>query len=93
MHVILMNDEEYLSLLDAVYDEQAVEGSLNADNVMSAKKIRDMAEKRNSPLKDQKLATISKALGVVLRRYGVSRKDRRDTVDGRPVASSNGDND
>ena len=91
VHARLCEDEAYIRLLDAVYDEQAVEGSLSADNTLAAMKIRDLAHKLQSPVKIEKLATISKSLGVVLRRYGLSRKERRATVDGQVVPGNNGD--
>lgn len=92
IHLALLDDEEYIELLQAVYDEQAVEGSLSSDNNMAAIKIRNAAKKMNNPVKDQKLATIIKALGVVLRRYGVSRKERRNMVGGEVVNTDNGGN-
>lgn len=92
VHRILVDDESYLKLLYAVYDEQAVEGSLSADNIMAAEMIRDKAKKMGAEeLAGEKLATISKALGVVLRRYGSSRKERRHTVGGQTVPGDNGD--
>lgn len=99
IHLMLYEDDDYQRFLYAVYDEQAVEGSLAADNIMAAGMIRDKAAKVDKfhPLltgndgKPEKLATISKALGVVLRRYNQSRRDRRDTVGGEVVHSNNGE--
>lgn len=91
LHNRLCEDEGYIRLLDAVYDEQAVEGSLAADNTLAAMKIRDLGRKVNSVIADEKLATIGKALAVVLRRYGLSRKERRHTVNGQVVTNNNGD--
>src|SRR5262245_30610393 len=89
VHRMLCEDEDYLDLLKAIYDEQAVEGSLGADNVMAAQMIRNRAKKIDgSEVANEKLATISKALGVVLRRYGASRKERRQTVHGEIVPDS-----
>ena len=85
IHVKLLEDEDYLRLIEAVYDEQAVEGSLAADNTMAAQMIRAAAKKENSPIQHEKLATISKALNIVMRRYGVSRKERRNMVGGQAV--------
>jgi hypothetical protein len=91
-HIALVEDQKYLAYLDAVYDEQAIEGSLSADNIMAAQMIRERAKKVDSELKHEKLATISKALGVVLRRYDFDRKSRRNTVHGEFVSpESNGD--
>ena len=91
VHSRLCEDEAYVRLLDAVYDEQAVEGSLAADNTLAAMKIRDLARKISSPVANEKLATISKAMSVVLRRYGLSRKERRYQIDGQVVPGNNGD--
>ena len=78
----------YNAYLYATYDEQAVEGSLSADNTLSAKMIREAAAEDN-PIKREKLATISKALVVVLRRYHLSRKERRLKI-GDEIISDNG---
>jgi hypothetical protein len=67
-----------------------VEGSLAADNIMAAEMIRDKAKAAGSELASEKLATISKALGVVQRRYGFSRKERRNMVRGEIVPGDNG---
>lgn len=91
VHNILKDHEKlsakYIAYLNAVYDSQAVEGSLSADNTLAAQMIRDYAEQKdpNDPLVEENLATISKSLGVVLRRFGYSRKERRDMVDGEVV--------
>lgn len=88
VHIMLLNEadnEEYLKLLEAVHDEQAVEGSLSADNLMAARKIREVAERIKNPVRKLKLATISKALNVVMRRYEVSRKERKHMVGGKVV--------
>jgi len=92
VHLALSADEAYQALLYATYDEQAVEGSMSADNVMAAEMIRDKAKAMDlEELGRQKLATISKCLGVVLRRYEQSRNERRLMVHGE-VVRSNGDN-
>jgi hypothetical protein len=83
--------EKYRSYLYAVYDEQAVEGSLAADNIEAARMIRIWSSENGSELSRQKLATIAKALGVVLRRYHASRKERRQMVDGEVVPGDSGD--
>jgi hypothetical protein len=87
------NDPDYRNYLEAVWDSDAVEGSLAIDNTMAAMKIRDKAVTINgNPVGKKKLDTIVKSLGVVLRRYENSRRERRDTVQGVRVPSpSNGD--
>ena len=95
IHLQLLDDEEhgdrYDQLLYAVYDEQAQEGSLSCDNCLAAMLIRDTARatSESHPLTREKLATISKSLGVVLRRYNQDRRYRRDRVDGELVAPNN----
>ena len=82
----LYRNEKFRRFLDAVYDEQAVEGSLAADNIMAATMIRDEAKRLSRPeAADQKLATLSKSHGVVLRRYKATRKARRDMIGGKVV--------
>lgn len=84
--------DQYRSFLTAVYDEQAVEGSLAADNIEAARMIRAYAnENGNHDLAKEKLATIAKALGVVLRRYHQSRKERRQMIDGEIIPGDSGD--
>lgn len=82
IHVTLFGEnEEYTDLLDAVYDEDAVHGSLSIDNAFAAKIIRDYAHAQGVPyIAGKKLATIVKSLGVVLRRYHMSRKERAVTI-------------
>lgn len=94
LHLQLYDDAKYQRLLDAVYDEDAVEGSLSADNLLAAQMIRERAageNGRDAYVAEKKLATISKALGVVLRRYGMSRKERARMIDGETVDSNNGE--
>jgi hypothetical protein len=95
IHRKLVGAPLYVSYLDAVVDSQAVEGSLAADNFMAATMIRDRASDKNDGIPElarQKIATINTALGVVLRRYHMSRKERRNTVGGEVVpAPDNGE--
>jgi hypothetical protein len=57
VHLALYQDDSYRQLLAAVYDEQAVEGSLAADNVMAAMRIRKWASDKENPVAREKLAT------------------------------------
>lgn len=76
---ILIEDEEFRRLLEALDPEQAIEGDLKTDDHMAALKIREAAIRNGiSPLATEQLATIRKALNVVMRRYGICRKERRD---------------
>lgn len=94
LHLHLWRDEAYRKLHWAVYDEQAVEGSLACDNTLAATAIRDLARENGDDfVGKEKLATIVKALNRVLRRMHMSRKERRNLVDGEMVPDSdNGDN-
>jgi len=79
IHLSLYEEEEYQKLLDAVYSEQAVEGSLIADDFEAARMIREKARSiGDKTVTIQKLATIVKAMNVVMRRYGIGRKERRE---------------
>lgn len=83
---MLVVDEKYVALLRATYDQHAVEGSLAADNVLAAIMIREKAKDIDYvDVAHEKLGIINLALGVVLRRYKMSRKQRRNTVAGEEV--------
>lgn len=82
-------NDRYKELLEAVWDSDAVEGSLAIDNVMAAEMIREQAIKTsNVEVSRRKLDTIVKCLGVVLRRYGFTRKERRNTIAGEVLPNS-----
>jgi hypothetical protein len=86
IHLVLIEEEPYRDLLEAVYDEDAVEGSCSIDNALAAELIRDRAKKMGyDELAKKKLATISKSLNVVTRRYKLSRKLRKNMVRGEIV--------
>lgn len=80
---------EYNQCLDAVYDEDATEGSLSYDNFKAAAMIRAYAEAggHNSYIASKKLATLVKALNVVLRRYGKTRQERARRVGDETVSN------
>lgn len=83
IHVALWPTAEYRGALEAVYDEDAIEGSLAADNFTAATMIREFARINNVPqVANKKLATIVKALNVVTRRYSISRNERAKTIAG-----------
>jgi hypothetical protein len=86
LHWKLVNDKLYRSYLEAVWDEDAIEGSLAADNFKAAEMLRLAAKSDNGNIVGtKKLATIVKSMNVVLRRYHNSRKERRNTVGGEVV--------
>ena len=91
IHRMLVNEsDKYRALLRATYDAHAVEGSLSMDNALVAMMIREKAvEIKSTEVAAEKLAVINMALGVVLRRYHASRKQRRNTVGGEEVHTEN----
>jgi hypothetical protein len=94
IHRILVDENaEYRTYLRAVYDQHAVTGSLSFDNCKACEIIQAKAVDIGSKeVAEEKLAIINLALGVVLRRYKKSRKQRRNMVAGELVKSDdNGD--
>lgn len=91
VHVTLWAKPEYRALHDAVYDEEAIEGSLMADNLEAAGMMRafvtgtDAHAVRYPRIAKAKKATIAKALGYVTKRYGQNRNQRRKMVHGEVV--------
>jgi hypothetical protein len=84
--VRLWEDKDFLKFVDAVYDSDTVEGSMDIDDMMAAMMIRDLAkETGNDELAEKKLDVIVHAMRVVLRRYGQGRKERRDMMGGEIV--------
>jgi hypothetical protein len=82
----LYDNDEFRRFSEAVYDEDAVEGSLSIDNAKLAEMIRQYAVENNIPaVSSKKLATIVKALNVVMRRYGLSRMQRKNLLHGEVV--------
>jgi hypothetical protein len=100
IHRLLMTDRDsdYAMYLDATSDDDAIEGSLSADNLICAQLIREKAreigkieivgDNRRHP---KKLATLVKAMNVVLRRYRQDRKTRANTIGGEQVHNPNTD--
>lgn len=80
--LLVENDEEFMRYLNAVWDEQAVEGSIAVDEVMAAQIIRRKAVEMGSDLGRENLTTLIRSLNVVLRRYGLGRMERRHTLGG-----------
>jgi hypothetical protein len=80
-------DERFKSLLEAVGNEDAVEGSTFADDIVAAQVIRDAAPD-GSLVKRKNLSAIRRALNVVLRRYEISRSERARSLGGEIVPKS-----
>jgi len=86
IHWQLVENPAYVKFLEAVWDEDAVEGSLAADNLEAAAMIRQKAhDDEMVVIANKKKTTIAKSLNVVLRRYGKGRKERRHTLHGEVV--------
>jgi hypothetical protein len=89
LHLKAWADPKYQQFLEAVYDEDAVEGSLSADNISAAQLLRELARKEAIvQVASRKLATIVKALNVVLKRYRMTRKERALTLGGQVMAGA-----
>lgn len=86
VHLALADNQHYQDYLDPVYDSQAQEGSLSIDDVKAAEMIRHRAKDMAIiVVAKQNLATLVKALRVVLRRTGDSREERRNRLHGEVV--------
>lgn len=99
LHMELVNEahsrcEEYRGFLDATHDSQAVEGSLAADNNEAARIVREEARssKPTGLVARSNLASIIKALNVVLTRYNMTRKERRTMIGGQSLPTHDADN-
>ena len=88
--LLVPENPKYRSLLRATHDGHAVEGSLSMDDALAAIMIRDKAKALNTELANEKLGPIKHALQIVLRRYRLSRKQRRNMVHGELVQIENG---
>lgn len=76
-HIQQMADENYVRLWDATTNAEATEGLMILDDGEAAKRIREAMVRDNNPFSGATLATIIRSLGVVLRRYGMAREQRR----------------
>jgi hypothetical protein len=73
------NDEEFMKYINACWDSQAVEGSLDEDDTMAAQIIRNYAKNHNSAeVASQNLHTIKLAMRVGLRRFDIDRPTREE---------------
>lgn len=95
VHRVLVNeDPNYRAYLRAVHDSHAVTGSLSFDNCKACELIQKKAKAtNNTEVAEEKLGVINMALGVVLRRYHASRKQRRNMLGGKVVPPDNNGND
>lgn len=93
IHRILVNESaDYRAYLRAVADAHAITGSLSFDNCKACELIQSKAKAIGSgEVAEEKLAIINLSLGVVLRRYKASRKQRRNMLRGEVVPAENND--
>ena len=82
---------QFKKFLDAVTDGEAVEGSIGCDDHEAARMLRDLARKEHSPVQDKPLASFKLALKVVMRRYKMTRKQRKIELRGVEVPLENGE--
>lgn len=75
------SDEKFRTMLDAVSNADAVEGATIADDIVAAQMIKKAASD-GSPIKRKNLMAIRTALMVVMRRYGIARRERRQSLGG-----------
>ena len=87
LYLELYPNPAFQRFLDAVYSEDAQEGSLYADDIMAAEMIRDYAagDGKDPYVASKKLATIARALNIVQARYDLTRKARAKSVGGSHV--------
>jgi hypothetical protein len=87
----LWDDDTYYRLLEAVDDSAAMEGSTVVDDILAAQMLKQLAASEgNSFVASTPLASLVLSLRVVLRRYELSRKERRMKV-GDVAVKGNGD--
>jgi len=81
----LWDDPEYQRYLSAIWPDETVEGSFQFDDARAVMMIQDRAKEDGIviPPHSNKLSPLVKSLHVVLgRRHGLSRKERRNMVQG-----------
>jgi hypothetical protein len=66
---------EFRSLQEALFDSDAVEGSLKADDYKGALFMRDWVAEGH-PVKEQKMESLARALRYARKRWGISRTTR-----------------
>jgi hypothetical protein len=76
------DDEEFVKLVEAIYDAQAVTGSQADDDVLAAVAILDRAKRdKHAEVALQKVHTVKLAMKVVLNRFQIGRHTRFDKAE------------
>jgi hypothetical protein len=84
------HDPEFRAYLNEVENSAAITGAIDIDDIKACEMIQVKAQQENMDIvADAKLATIRIALHVVMNRYGLSRKVRRNTLEGKYVDPKN----
>jgi hypothetical protein len=81
---------DFRDLLQAVWNEESVEGNINADDIMASAMIRNRAKQSmDSEVREKigvaNVVTIAHSLKVVMRRYKLGRLQRRYLLEGEEV--------
>src|SRR5215510_1501883 len=84
VHEALWEDAEYRKYFNAAYNEQAVEGSLEADDFMATMMVRNKAREMGLLLAaNATIHDLTIAMHRVAGRYeGLTRKERRAVING-----------
>jgi hypothetical protein len=84
VHQVLWEEQEYRKYFNAAYNDQAVEGSLAADDFMAVSMVRAKAQEMGiQSVATVKIHDLTIALHRVAGRYeGLTRKERRAVVNG-----------
>lgn len=89
IHRAIWGDPDYFRYLDATADDDAVEGSMAADDLEIAEIFRNYAKAHGDVyVAGKKKHTIVRALKVVWRRYGIDRQSRRGELPPSSVAEA-----
>lgn len=80
--VKIWENEEFQKLVSAIYDSDAVHGSMGDDDTMAALMIKGIAEKdQHVEVASKNLHTIKLAMRVALRRFDQGRGNRFDAAE------------
>lgn len=78
----LYDNVNFRKLVDVAYNEQAIIGNIEANYLIAAQMIQALAKDTKSLVADENLVTIRRSLKWVLKQYGLSPKQRRNTLGG-----------